>query len=242
MTIEKAEEALGKFQEPDPYSRSEDFQGRRIAKDGRDWIILNYAEHRRRQQAEAEKARKRDWWRKNRAKPPKLDEKLDATSETSGPLAPTSETRRKADPDTEADPDKRKKERKKKESDAALPVGFALFWEEWPKKVAKLDAIKAWRNKLKGGRLPHVTRIIQSVKAQKHGRQWREGVICNPATWINGERWNDEVEPVTSSSSPSPGPESAADRQYRENRDLLTRLAKEQKTNGPNHSSNDASQ
>jgi hypothetical protein len=242
VDIDKTEEALDLFQRPDPHSRSDAFEGRRIEKQGRDWVILNYGEHRRRQQVEAEKARKREWWRKNRGKQPELDEKLDEASEPSETLAPTSETRHKQIQIQSQN--KRKKESKKKESDAGLPAGFALFWEEWPKKVARVDAIKAWKKAEREGRLPAVTRMIQAVKAQKQGRQWRDGVIPNPATWINGNRWDDQIEIPQATGTPSTssqGPETAAQAMHRKNRDLLQRLGKE-KENGPDFARNDATQ
>ncbi|NIQ97058.1 MAG: hypothetical protein GWN87_24940 [Desulfuromonadales bacterium] len=255
VTIEKVEEALARFQEPDPYSRSDAHEGRRVAQEGRDWIILNYGEHRRRQQAEAERARKRRWWRENRGKKSALDEKLDGTSKTSDILAKPSEASRSPFPphtppiplyaDTDREADRDKKESKKKEKSSAsidwvkVMADFALFWEQWPKKVAKKAAIAAWKTAAREGRLPEIELILASLAAQKRGRQWREGVIPNPATWINGDRWDDEIETTSTAPGPSPGSESAADRQYRQNRDLLTRLAREQQ-NGSNFASNDA--
>lgn len=99
VSVKKTEEALYVFSEPDPYSRNIEHDGRRIERHGRDWRVLNYEYFRNLQKQEAEKARKRDWWRKNKGKNTETSEKLDETSKTS------TKTRRiaEAEADTEAD-------------------------------------------------------------------------------------------------------------------------------------------
>ncbi|MFN3075362.1 MAG: hypothetical protein ABT940_00500 [Alphaproteobacteria bacterium] len=74
-------------------------------------------------------------------------------------------------------------------------VGFDLFWSVYPRKIGKGAAELAWK-KLK----PDATlqrRIIEAVKAQCKSEQWRRDggqFIPHPATWLNGKRWEDEVE------------------------------------------------
>lgn len=74
-------------------------------------------------------------------------------------------------------------------------TGFDLFWSTFPRKIGKGAAELAWK-KLK----PDATlqaRIIQAVKAQCKSEQWRRDqgqFIPHPATWLNGKRWEDEVE------------------------------------------------
>lgn len=46
VSIKKCEAALLKFQEPDPYSRSQEFEGRRIIKTTNGWRLLNYTKYR----------------------------------------------------------------------------------------------------------------------------------------------------------------------------------------------------
>ena len=38
--------------------------------------------------------------------------------------------------------------------------------------------------------------IVAAVEQQKTWRQWREGFIPLPTTWLFQERWNDEPEPA----------------------------------------------
>lgn len=46
VTIEECEVALKKFQSPDPYSRSKDFEGRRVAEVDGGWRVLNHGKYR----------------------------------------------------------------------------------------------------------------------------------------------------------------------------------------------------
>lgn len=73
--------------------------------------------------------------------------------------------------------------------------GFDKFWTQYPKKKAKPDAIKAW-NKLRPDDQIQLT-ILSAVKAQCATAEWmkdRGQYIPMPATWLNGRRWEDEVE------------------------------------------------
>jgi len=71
---------------------------------------------------------------------------------------------------------------------------FLKFWETYPKKVGKAAALKAWRNK--NGTRPPVDQLIEKIEQQKQSTQWnRDGgqYIPNPATWLNQERWEDDL-------------------------------------------------
>jgi len=73
------------------------------------------------------------------------------------------------------------------------PEGFSDFWEVWPKKRAKKDARIAWGKLRPSEELRQ--RIIAAVERENQGRQWKDGVIPHAATWLNGERWEDEIPP-----------------------------------------------
>ena len=73
---------------------------------------------------------------------------------------------------------------------------FQEFWFIYPRKIAKQDAIKAFR-KVPPAKL---SEILKAVEAQKQSKQWLKdngAFIPHPATWLNGERWNDEVPVLT---------------------------------------------
>ena len=70
---------------------------------------------------------------------------------------------------------------------------FDLFWAAYPRKVAKKAAEKAWLRLKPDTKLSYA--IIESVKAHM-ANGWRETqFIPHPATYLNGERWNDELTP-----------------------------------------------
>jgi hypothetical protein len=71
-------------------------------------------------------------------------------------------------------------------------AGFDDFWKAYPKKQNKKEAQSAW-NKAK---LPSLEIIISAIEKQKTSDQWLEQngkFIPHPSTWINRERWNDEL-------------------------------------------------
>ena len=71
---------------------------------------------------------------------------------------------------------------------------FDLFWSEYPKKKSKKTALKAWIKIKPDEALTE--RIISAVKLQKQGVDWQRDngqYIPHPATWLNGECWNDEL-------------------------------------------------
>lgn len=63
---------------------------------------------------------------------------------------------------------------------------FDRFWEKYPKKTAKIEAQKAWK-KAK----PDLNTVLEALAWQIKSRQWLEGYVPNPATYLNGGRWMD---------------------------------------------------
>ena len=101
---------------------------------------------------------------------------------------------------------------------------FDEFWSEYPRKVGKKDARKAFDKALK---TTDAETMIRAVIAQKQSGQWlRENgrYIPNPATWLNQGRWDDEIQPVT---TPSMKLKTAPSEQHIYDKDELRRRAKE---------------
>ena len=70
---------------------------------------------------------------------------------------------------------------------------FDKFWKEYPKKVAKGDARKAWLQTQKIR--PDLDTLLKAVSAAKRTDQWRQDggkYIPHPATWLRAERWDDD--------------------------------------------------
>jgi hypothetical protein len=71
---------------------------------------------------------------------------------------------------------------------------FEIFWNEYPKKVAKQDAIKAWNKIQFSDGLFEL--IINKVKLFRETPDWKKEngqFVPMPATWLNGKRWQDEI-------------------------------------------------
>jgi hypothetical protein len=78
-------------------------------------------------------------------------------------------------------------------SDCHLPL-FEQFWNLYPRKVGKKPASQKWQ-KLKLDQVGH--RIIEDVKIRKdRDAQWKRGFIPHPTTYLNQERWNDEIQEI----------------------------------------------
>ena len=69
---------------------------------------------------------------------------------------------------------------------------FESFWNEYPKKVNKKNAEKSFM-KIKNLDDELFKKII--TKLEEHKKIWKDKqFIPYPSTWLNGERWNDELE------------------------------------------------
>lgn len=74
---------------------------------------------------------------------------------------------------------------------------FALWWAAYPKKRAKLDAEKAWRQTR--GQRPPLEQMLAMLELQRASRDWqrKDGeYIPHPATYLRGGRWEDVLTPA----------------------------------------------
>lgn len=73
VSMESTEQALEKFLSPDPYSRTHDFEGRRIEQIDGGWRLLNHEKYRSIRDDEERKAYKREWIKNKRIKEKGVD-------------------------------------------------------------------------------------------------------------------------------------------------------------------------
>jgi len=81
---------------------------------------------------------------------------------------------------------------KKSKGVLMLEKDFEIFWKEYPKKANKKKARERFL-KLKSELLPV---ILEALKKHKSTSAWQENsgqFIPHPATWLNGERWEDDI-------------------------------------------------
>lgn len=82
--------------------------------------------------------------------------------------------------------------REEKRREEVNPLGFAAFWQAYPKKTAKGDAEKAWAKIKPDADL--LDKILKSVATSLRSTDWQKDngqFIPHPATWLNGKRWED---------------------------------------------------
>lgn len=72
---------------------------------------------------------------------------------------------------------------------------FNQFWNAYPKKQGKSNALRSWKKLKISNELFNI--IMQKLELFKKSEDWlkeKGKYIPYPATWINGERWEDELE------------------------------------------------
>lgn len=69
---------------------------------------------------------------------------------------------------------------------------FEEFWLAYPKKVGKKPSLEVWKRK----EMDRMTdAVIADVELRKRSdEKWRKGFIPNPQTYLNQERWDDQLE------------------------------------------------
>ena len=74
-----------------------------------------------------------------------------------------------------------------------LGEDFTAFWAAYPRRVGKLDALKAYERARK---LDSAENILAGVAKYKRHLPDEARFVCHPATWLNKGRWMDEYEVV----------------------------------------------
>jgi Protein of unknown function (DUF1376) len=89
--------------------------------------------------------------------------------------------------------DKKREEKKEspKPPGGLFDSDFDYFWAAYPKKVAKPSAIKAFA---KASKRKPVSDMVAAIERQKTSDRWRRGFVKDPATWLNNDGWDDQLE------------------------------------------------
>jgi len=89
---------------------------------------------------------------------------------------------------------------------------FGEFWKAYPKKVKKQEASKKWKARKLDRLADQILADIQT--RQKSDRRWVDGFVPDPTTYINGSRWEDEID------TSKPGPPEKREPTRPESREL----------------------
>ena len=168
IPIEHIKAGIEILENEDPYSRTEGEDGRRIVRleDHRPWgwYLVNHEKYKQLQDSDTVRAQNRERKRRQRER----ENESQAVTDSHGQS-------RHIDIDTNT-----KKERS---------LGFDEFWAVYPKKRKKKTALDIWRRKK-----PDASVLIADVRARLAGdKQWLKGFVPDPTTYLNGERWNDDM-------------------------------------------------
>ena len=70
---------------------------------------------------------------------------------------------------------------------------FDAFWKEYPKRIAKGQARMAWSKACKVADPNEI--VLGALRFAEHTKKLGTEMqyIPYPATWLNGERWDDEL-------------------------------------------------
>lgn len=222
ISIEKTRAAIEKFLSPDPDSRDSDFEGRRIERVGGIFRLLNYEKYRFKSslehKREVDAERQRRWRSGHREKTPvthlsrmsrqgegeaEAEETSTLEAVVSGTVESVCENRTQA-PDT----DKKNGEStvvgsplvKPRQTHRNAPgydsVSWTTFWNAYPRKNAKQAAFRAFQKLCPNAEL--LETMLKALEKQKHQESWMKdggSFIPHPATWLNGKRWDDEIQP-----------------------------------------------
>lgn len=100
-------------------------------------------------------------------------------------------------------PDRIGKDRKGKDiGQSQAPDRFADFWAIYPKKVKRQDALRKWKARTLDTRADEIIADVQ--RRLVHDGRWLDGYVPDPTTYIDGNRWEDALEPPRLNGSSKP--------------------------------------
>ena len=85
---------------------------------------------------------------------------------------------------------------------------FDQFWGAYPRRVGKGQARRAYAAALK--KASHETIMSGLERYKRYAATLDPKFVCHPSTWLNGERWEDELPEPPKGEAPLPPDEAAA--------------------------------
>lgn len=193
VTIEQVEDALERFKSPDKYSRTQEFEGRRIEDIDGGWKLINHGKYRAIRDEEAIKESKRKHINTKRA-----IERVDIGVDSGTPANGVDRSRANAEAEAEAEAEKTPKPPRGLE-DYSTP--FISFWNHYPRKEAKPAAWKSWKAQ-KLDEQEHKIIAHLTIRWPDPARLDKKYVPM-PATFLNQRRWEDEIPTTPNGTAPA---------------------------------------
>jgi len=185
VTLAECESAITSFLSPDLYSRTKDYEGRRIAEIDGGWTLLNHAKYRALLSAEERKEYNR---RKQQERRDKLRNHELSKNVNDNQLQSAKYTHTEAEAEAEAEAEKKEKTvltKNESKTKAAIEI-----YNLYPKKVGKDAALKAIVKALSKVDSVELIGAVAEFANAKQGSDPQ--YIPNPATWFNQSRWEDD--------------------------------------------------
>lgn len=101
----------------------------------------------------------------------------------------------------------------KPRADPADDPDFLRFWDAYPLKAAKPRAAKAWAQAV---RKASADVLIAAAERYRDDPRRKPDYTAHPATWLNGERWNDQPAAVNPRATSHGGHEPYRDKPTRD--------------------------
>lgn len=193
IPADKFDSAIIELESPDPDSKSQEFDGRRIDKIDGGWIVLNHEKYRT-PESEKKASRNeymREYMRKKREKQyVKPNIKLTPVNSELTSVSVSNYVSNSVSDD------------KKNQPEQKYSMGFLMFWKAYPRRIGKGAAYKAWNKVNKEAeKIMEGVRLFSELCIKK---RTEEKYIPHPSTWLNERRWEDEYDqnhPTTKSTT-----------------------------------------
>lgn len=191
LSIEAVREAIKILEAPDEDSRSLEDEGRRIRRVDGGYQITNFLKYREKDHTAAVRKR-RERERKRAADSDDVTrDNCDVTRDVTEPSASASAYESAYESSSESEDAKRKSgdDRSKQRQTAER---FEEWWSIYPKKRNRQKACKIWKSKKLDAKADE---LIADVRRRlQFDRQWLDGYAPHPPTYLNNDRWEDEIE------------------------------------------------
>ncbi len=180
LPLESTQKALEHLSAPDEYSRSQEHDGRRIEAIEGGWRLLNHAKYRAKMGADERREYKKLKARQYR--------------QTSVDTAGTAKSKRgqsRHNTEAEAEADTEAGKNKRSSAIASYSDAFTAFWDAYPRKIGKTAAWIAWQKIDPSPALGE--QILESIEPHTKCKQWRDGFVPHPRTYLAQGRYLDEL-------------------------------------------------
>ena len=185
MPVRMIEAGIIKLMEPDPMSRTQRDNGRRLRflDDHREWgwQIVNHEYYRNLTSVEDRRRKEREKKRAQREK-----EKAKRLASLGVPTCPPMSPHTDTDTDTDT-------EEEKKQSPSGYSEEFQEFWSAFPagRKTAKGNAWKAYT---KAREIATAAELLTAAHEYAGSQVGQGEFVKGPAPWLNGRCWEDDRE------------------------------------------------